>query len=183
MSSPLWVFGYGSLIWNPGFPVADSVVARLEDHHRSFCMWSIHHRGTPTAPGLVLALDDAPGAVCHGLALRARSGTEDETLAYLRARELVSSAYVEVLREVTLSDGRRVQAVTYVVDRSHGQYCAGLSDDEQARIIANASGGRGHNADYLFNTAAHLAEIGLSDPHLSRLAEQVRLLHNATDME
>lgn len=183
MTPPLWVFGYGSLIWNPGFPVAERWPARLDDHHRSFCMWSIHHRGTPEAPGLVLALDDAPGATCHGLALRAEPGQEAATLDYLRARELVSSAYVEVARDVVLDDGRQVRAVTYVVDRGHAQYCAGLSDAEQASIIARAEGGRGHNADYLFNTAAHLAEIGLSDPYLARLADRVRLLHNATGME
>src|SRR6056297_516887 len=91
----MWVFGYGSLVWNPGFDVADRAIARLPDYHRSFCMRSIHHRGTDADPGLVLALDATPGAQCHGLALRAHDDQADDVLAYLRERELVSAAYLE----------------------------------------------------------------------------------------
>jgi len=87
----MWVFGYGSLVWNPGFDVADRAIARLPDYHRSFCMRSIHHRGTDADPGLVLALDATPGAQCHGLALRAHDDQADDVLAYLRERELVSA--------------------------------------------------------------------------------------------
>src|SRR6056297_3026212 len=111
----MWVFGYGSLVWNPGFDVAERVIARLPEFHRSFCMRSIHHRGTDDVPGLVLALDRAEAAACHGLALAVAPGHEDATLAYLRARELVSSAYFEARRTVDLHDGRRVEAVTYLV--------------------------------------------------------------------
>lgn len=181
MAQPLWVFGYGSLIWNPGFPVAERVRAVLHDHKRSFCMWSIHHRGTPDAPGLVLALDAAQSQSCAGVAFRAETGTEDDTLAYLRQRELVSSAYLEVEREVIAEDGRQVRAVTFVVDRDHCQYCGDLSLDRQVEVIAAARGGRGHNAEYLFNTADHLTEIGLHDPILTELAHRVRLLHNGRE--
>lgn len=174
MQTPLWVFGYGSLIWNPGFAVAERQIARLDGYHRGFCMRSIHHRGTPEAPGLVLALDHAPAHHCDGVAFRVPDDSAPAALAYLRERELISSAYVEKRLEVTLRDGRRVEAVTYVVDADHVQYCGGLPLSEQADIIARAHGGRGPNAEYLFNTTDHLAELGLRDHDLAWLADQVR---------
>lgn len=172
----MWVFGYGSLLWNPGFPVSEQVVARVEGWHRSFCMRSIHHRGTEAAPGLVLALDAAPGAVCQGVALAVASGAEDATLTYLRARELISSAYVEVRLPLDLSDGRRIDALAYVIARDHVQYCGGLPLEEQAGIIARATGGRGPNAEYLYNTVEHLHALGIADPDLDWLAGRVRAI-------
>jgi cation transport protein ChaC len=175
MHETLWVFGYGSLIWDPGFPVADRRIARLEGWHRSFCMRSIHHRGTVDAPGLVLALDRADGAACTGVAFRVTEGAETETLATLRERELISSAYLEILLPV-LTDAGPIQALTYVIDPDHVQYCGGLALAEQARIIAGASGGRGPNRDYLAATTAHLAELGIADPDLDWLDREVRRL-------
>ncbi|GKY89278.1 gamma-glutamylcyclotransferase [Sinisalibacter aestuarii] len=172
----LWVFGYGSLLWNPGFDHVETALAALPGYHRSFCMRSIHHRGTLAEPGLVLALDALRGAVCHGLAFRVDPAGHDETLAYLRERELISSAYLEKILVIDLADGRRVEAVTYVIDPDHDQYCGGLPLAEQGRIIARAVGGRGPNSDYLFNTADHLAELGIEDAELSRLARDVRAL-------
>jgi glutathione-specific gamma-glutamylcyclotransferase len=172
--APLWVFGYGSLIWDPGFPVAERRIARVDGWHRSFCMRSIHHRGTVAAPGLVLALDAAEGAACHGVAFRVEPGAEVETVAMLRARELVSSAYLETTLPVVTADGA-LQALTYVIDRHHVQYC-NLGLDEQARIIAGATGGRGANRDYLWATARHLADLGIADPDLEWLAAEVRRL-------
>lgn len=174
MQPPLWVFGYGSLIWDPGFAVAERQIARLEGWRRSFCMWSIHHRGTARDPGLVLALDRAAAAHCNGVALRVAEGAEDETLASLRARELVSSAYLEDTLAVTLRDGRAVLALTYVIDPGHAQYCGGLPMDHQATVIAKACGGRGPNRDYLFSTARHLADLGIQDAELEMLAARVR---------
>jgi len=150
----MWVFGYGSLLWNPGFSVAEQSIATLPGYARSFCMRSIHHRGTEEDPGLVLALDAIEGTECEGLALRVEPGTEDETLAYLRERELISSAY----------------------HADHVQYCGGLPLEEQAQIIANAVGGRGPNTEYLFNTAQHLNELGLVDADLEWLVMRVRTL-------
>lgn len=173
-SRPLWVFGYGSLIWDPGFPVAERRLARLAGWHRSFCMRSIHHRGTPEAPGLVLALDAADGATCTGVAFRVREGAEDTTLAALRERELVSSAYLE--RWLPVEAGGPLTALTYVIDPAHVQYCGGLGLEEQAGIIASARGGRGENADYLWSTAAHLDELGIPDADLAWLASRVRHL-------
>lgn len=169
----MWVFGYGSLLWNPGFEVAEQVMATLPDYHRSFCMRSIHHRGTEADPGLVLALDHDEGAACAGVALRVAPGTEDATLAYLRERELVSSAYLERDLEVALQDGRFVTAVTYVIDPDHVQYCGHLPLEEQAQIIARAHGGRGPNWEYLYNTSQHLAELGVADPDLDWLTRRV----------
>lgn len=174
MHAPLWVFGYGSLIWNPEFPVAERHIARLDGWHRSFCMRSIHHRGTVADPGLVLALDLALGAHCDGVAFRVQPGQEAVTLAALRERELISAAYLEQTLPVTLRDGRGVQALTFVIDAVHAQYCGGLDLAEQARIIATAEGGRGSNRDYLFATAHHLAELGIEDADLSWLAAEVR---------
>ncbi|MDE3078611.1 MAG: gamma-glutamylcyclotransferase [Paracoccaceae bacterium] len=172
----MWVFGYGSLIWNPEFPVAERQIARLEGWHRSFCMHSIHHRGTETDPGLVLALDAAEGACCEGVAFRVAPGAEDDTLAALRERELISSAYIETRQPVALRDGRQVEAVTFVIDTGHVQYARGLTLEDQARIIARAVGGRGPNWDYLYSTADHLAGLGIADADLGWLADRVRTL-------
>ncbi len=172
----LWVFGYGSLMWNPGFDIAERVLATLPGFARTFCMRSVHHRGTAEAPGLVLALDPHPGASCQGLGFRVTPGEEGGTLAYLRERELISSAYVEEIHALDLADGRRVEAVTYVVDTGHVQYCGGLDLETQARIIAGAVGGRGPNTEYLWNTVGHLVELGIEDAELAWLAQRVRIL-------
>lgn len=174
MQDALWVFGYGSLIWNPEFPVAEAEIARLPGWHRSFCMRSIHHRGTPEAPGLVLALDRAAGAHCDGVAFRVEPGAEEATRVALRARELISSAYLEATLDVTLRrTGQTVPALAFVIDADHAQYCGGLGLEEQARIIAGATGGRGSNRDYLQATARHLAELGIADADLDWLSRRV----------
>jgi len=170
----LWVFGYGSLMWNPGFDVVESRIARLPGWHRSFCMSSIHHRGTEDDPGLVLALDAATGAHCDGVAFRVAASKADNTIDYLRERELISSAYLERELPITFRDGATETAVTYVIDRAHVQYVAGMALEDQARIIAHAVGGRGPNDEYLYNTAAHLAELDLADEDLNWLVARVR---------
>ena len=172
----MWVFGYGSLLWNPGFKVAESVIGTLPGYARSFCMRSIHHRGTVEKPGLVLALDQQENQACEGVALRVVAGQEAQTLAYLRERELISSAYVEKELGVHLTDGRNVTAVVYVIDEAHDQYCGGLALEEQAQIMAHAVGGRGPNTEYLYNTAEHLSSVGLHDPALEWLAARVRVI-------
>ncbi|MEO0391246.1 MAG: gamma-glutamylcyclotransferase [Pseudomonadota bacterium] len=176
----MWVFGYGSLLWNPGFAPAETQVARLDGYARSFCMRSIHHRGTEADPGLVLALDVAAGAACSGLALRVAPGEEGGVLSYLRERELISSAYYEDEVPLSLADGRQVQALAYIINRDHAQYCGGLPLEEQAQIIAAAVGGRGPNTEYLYNTEAHLREIGLEDADLRWLRTRVEALTKAS---
>ena len=169
----LWIFGYASLIWHPDFPFVERQIAVLPDYHRSFCMWSIHHRGTPEEQGLVLALDAAPGATCSGVAFQVADADAAATLEALRARELISSAYHEARLGLRLADGRGVEAIGYVVDPLHPQYCGGLPLETQAQVIARATGGRGPNRDYLVNTAAHLHELGLPDAELDWLVARV----------
>jgi cation transport protein ChaC len=169
----LWVFGYGSLLWNPGFQPADEMLAHLDDFHRSFCMLSVHHRGTEEEPGLVLALDARRGARCTGLALRAKEGEEAQVLAYLRERELISSAYVERHVELLLTDGRRIVALAYVIDPAHRQYVS-FDLETQAAMIARATGGRGPNTEYLLNTSAQLDRLGIHDPDMDWLVGRVR---------
>ncbi len=176
MHTPMWVFGYGSLLWNPGFAVAEQRLARLLGWQRSFCMRSIHHRGTVAEPGLVLALDQAGDAFCDGLALRVAAGDEAATLAMLRERELISSAYLERELVADFHDGGQGTVLAYVIDPDHDQYCGGLALEEQAHLIARSVGGRGPNRDYLWNTADHLAALGIADPDLAWLSARVRAL-------
>jgi len=136
-------------------------------------MWSITYRGTPEAPGLVLALDKEAGAACEGAAFEV-SEKSAEALAYLRERELVTSAYKETWLPVRLATGEAVEAVTYVIDPAHQQYCRGLSAAEQAEIIARATGGSGPNFEYLFETVAHLEALGCPDADLAALDAAVR---------
>ncbi|WP_439124118.1 gamma-glutamylcyclotransferase [Marivita sp.] len=173
----LWVFGYGSLLWNPGFTPVETAHAKLEGYARSFCMRSIHHRGTDEAPGLVLALDANVQSACDGLAMQMHEAEYDDTMAYLRERELVSSAYLEKIVPLKFADGREEMAVTYVIDPDHVQYCGALDLEEQAQIIATAVGGRGPNCEYLFNTASHLAELGIPDAELDWLCTRVKSLN------
>lgn len=176
MDDGFWVFGYGSLMWAPEFPVAESVIAQTEGWRRSFCLRSIRYRGTEAQPGLVLGLEPAPGCLCTGLALRIEATIWPDVLRAIRERELATEAYRETQLPLALADGRRVAALVYAMRPEHVQYAGGLSADEQAAIIASAQGGRGSNADYLFNTVAHLAEMGIPDDELAALAERVRAL-------
>lgn len=169
-----WVFAYGSLMWDPCFEVAESVLAQVGDHARRFCLRSVRYRGTVEAPGLVLGLDPCPGAVCDGLALRIEERHWPEALAALREREMTTAAYREAWLPVRLADGRDLRALAFVMRPEHDHYAGGLDPAEQARIIARARGGRGANADYLFNTVRHLSELGVEDRELEALARAVR---------
>lgn len=165
----LWVFGYGSLMWRPGFTHVERVLASVRGYHRALCVYSHVHRGTPERPGLVLGLDR--GGACRGVAFRVPAAEADATIAYLRAREQVTSVYLERRLDARLADGRRVRAVSYVVDRKHLQYAGRLADEETLRIVRQGVGVSGENPDYVVSTFRHLVEIGVSDPHLARLAD------------
>ena len=178
MDSALWVFGYGSLLWNPGFAHQRAEVARLPGWHRSFCMTSVYYRGTPVAPGLVLALDRAPAAHCDGLAFAVDASQKDATLAYLRERELISEAYLEDWLDIYLASGPRVRALCYVINRDHAQYAGGLPLEAQARIIAKSHGDKGPNCEYLFATTNHLAKLAIADDDLIWLSRRVKELRN-----
>ncbi|WP_458791145.1 gamma-glutamylcyclotransferase [Yoonia sp. MH D7] len=169
----LWVFGYGSLLWNPEFEAETQTRAVLHDYHRSFCMLSIHHRGTQEEPGLVLALDAVKGAQCTGIAFQVKPDEETEVLQALRDRELISSAYIEHHVPLALDDGTTVQALAYVIDPAHVQYCA-FDLETQAQMIARAVGGRGPNPEYLYNTASHLDMMQIRDDDMTWLVTRVQ---------
>ncbi len=177
MDSKLPFFGYGSLLWRPGFRPAMSQHGKLEGYSRSFCMHSVHHRGSRERPGLVLALDRCSGSSCEGIVLWAEPSEHDRVLAQIRERELVTSAYSEEVVDVALPGGGRTEAIAYVVDRHHHQYCGELPPEQQAEIIARASGVSGMNRDYLRRTVQRFEELGISDPGLleiDRLVEGIK---------
>lgn len=171
----LWVFGYGSLLWNPGFTPVRRVKARLPDYHRSFCMLSIHHRGSEEDPGLVLALDAQKGGQCTGVAFEVAPDEETSVLTMLRERELISSAYYEDTVDLICDDGEIISALAYIINPDHVQYCQ-FDLEKQAQMIAHAVGGRGPNTEYLFNTADHLTEMGIRDDDMAWLVQRVRAL-------
>ena len=171
----LWVFGYGSLLWNPGFKPAQTKTAVLHNYTRSFCMLSVHHRGTVADPGLVLALDALLGARCTGVAFQVKPEEEDTVLAMLRERELISSAYVEQIVRLQVGDVS-LDALTYVIDPDHAQYCQ-FDLETQAKMIARAVGGRGPNPEYLYNTSDHLIEMDIRDADMTWLVNRVRVLN------
>ena len=173
----MWIFGYGSLLWNPGFRYSKKEIARLDGYRRSFSMRSIHHRGTSENPGLVLALSTDKQSFCEGLAFEVEQGKEVETLEYLRGRELVSSAYLEKKVLLNLKNGQSIQSLVYVIDEEHAQYCK-LTLDEQAKIIANAKGGRGPNDEYLYSTRNKIAELSITDTDIEWLYTRVMSIKN-----
>ncbi|HEV7254225.1 MAG TPA: gamma-glutamylcyclotransferase [Mesorhizobium sp.] len=167
-----WVFGYGSLIWRPGFAHTETRRARLYGFRRALCVRSLVHRGTPERPGLVLGLDR--GGACVGLAFRVPGALKDEVMAYLRARELVTSVYRERVLPVRLTEGEVVPAIAYAVDRTHPQYAGRLGVEEAADAVRDSSGQSGRNVDYLLNTVQHLIALGIRDHWLEEVAKAVR---------
>ena len=164
-----WVFAYGSLMWRPGFAYEEARHARLVGYRRCFCIYSMHHRGSPARPGLVLGLDR--GGTSEGIAYRVSSAHYPAIVRYLRGREQVSGVYREVRVAVSLlgDSSRDVMALTYVVERAHPSYAGRLPLGVQARLIRGACGLSGINLDYLISTLAHLAELGIRERDLQRL--------------
>lgn len=190
---PLWVFAYGSLIWDPGFVFERRRHATLYGYRRRLCVYSHRYRGTPEAPGLVLGLDR--GGCCRGIAYRVAPDRADEVLDYLWQREMVTGAYRPMRLRVALpspdpdpdpdldpdsrpgpvSGGRsRVTACCFVADRSHPQYCCGLGEESVVRLIVEGRGLKGPNWEYLANTVAHLEALGIADRPLRDLLHKVR---------
>ncbi len=173
-----WVFGYGSLMWRPGFPYVKCVPAHVYGAHRSLCVYSYVHRGTSQRPGLVLGLDR--GGSCRGTAYQVATENVDETIAYLRDREQVTMVYHEVIRPILLQGGenRIVPALFYIVDREHEQYAGRLSLEKQAEFVRQGVGKSGPNPEYLHNTVEHFIEVGLHDRHLEKLDLMVNGANN-----
>ena len=172
----LWVFGYGSLMWAPGFPHVESLQGIVDGYHRSFCVTSHRYRGTVECPGLVLGLDG--GGSCHGMIFRVIPADLPQTLVYLWDREMISGVYeprrlpIQLVTPRSNSDSA-ITALTFVVRPEHVQYAGHLTEEETVEIILHARGQRGACSDYLTNTVAHLDAMGIQDQTLSRLMELV----------
>lgn len=172
--SDFWVFGYGSLMWRPGFAHHDRVTADLAGAHRALCVYSWVHRGTRERPGLVLGLDR--GGSCRGVAFRVAGRDRDSVIDYLRERELVTDVYREAWRPVRLHrDGPPIKALTYVVDRNHRQYAGRLPQETILAHVRSGHGRSGANRDYIVNTVEHLSALGIRDAVLEHL---VAALHH-----
>lgn len=163
-----WVFGYGSLIWRPGFDFITAERALLRGVHRRLCIYSHRHRGTEERPGLVFGLER--GGACVGMAFKVAPQAWSEVRAYLREREQVTGVYLEALRPVRLGSGETVTALTFVADPHHSQYAGRLTLEEQLAHVDGAVGQAGPNVDYVLNTARHLREIGIVDRQVQALA-------------
>jgi glutathione-specific gamma-glutamylcyclotransferase len=168
----LWVFGYGSLMWRPGFVYVSRCKATLRGWRRSLCIYSHVYRGTPAKPGLVLGLDR--GGACAGVAFRVAAALREPTIRYLREREQATSVYLERIVPVTLEGGERVSALTYVADRLHAQYAGRLERNAMLAIVRAGHGQSGDNTAYVTETHDHLAAIGVRDGELEWLAERLR---------
>ncbi len=166
-----WVFGYGSLMWRPGFPFVACETARTHGYHRSLCVYSHVHRGTPERPGLVLGLDR--GGACRGVAYRVEEKHWEQTVDYLRVREQTTGVYLETLLNLEFGDGSRRRALAYVIDRKHFQYAGRLSVDDMERFVNQGIGQSGPNPEYVLNTHAHLQELGVHDSQLAALAARL----------
>ncbi len=168
----LWIFGYGSLMWRPGFDYCERAPATLYGFHRSLCIHSHVHRGTPERPGLVLGLDR--GGACRGAAFRVEPARAETVLGYLREREMATAVYKEAIARVRLGDGRRVAATAYVTDTAHAQYAGRLPRGELLRLVMQGEGISGPNHLYIENTQRHLAEQGIRDPVLEWLCAALK---------
>lgn len=167
-----WVFGYASLMWKPGFDHVERRRARLFGYHRSLCIASYEHRGTPERPGLVMGLDR--GGSCVGVAFRVEAQKYEPVMAYLRARELVTNVYLERTGTLALDDGRIVPGIAYVADRAHGQYAGRLEVEDAVTRVCGAVGGMGPNEDYVINTAEHIRTLGIRDHWLEQVVAGIR---------
>lgn len=167
----LWVFAYGSLMWQPGFPFVEARRARLEGYHRSFCIYSLHYRGTQQRPGLVLGL--ARGGTCEGIAFRVADEDAPAVRAYLHARELIYGVYREARLPADLvgdGDPQRVDVLTYIAEIGHPSFAGDVAMDRRAAIIRAARGRAGSNLSYFVATLRKLRELGIRQPDLERLA-------------
>jgi cation transport protein ChaC len=175
LMSDFWVFGYGSLMWRPGFDFVEQAPARLDGLHRALCVYSWVHRGTRENPGLVLGLDR--GGSCRGVAYRVAGRNREAVLAYLRERELVTGVYREVWWTIRFTEAITrppVKALTYLAERDHVQYAGRLPRQTLLAMISGSSGQSGANRDYVINTAAHLKALGLHDPVLDWLSAELQ---------
>ncbi len=169
----VWVFGYGSLIWNPAIHTVGRSMARLRGWHRRYCLWTVLGRGTPDCPGLMLGLER--GGSCVGVAWRVAAADVPVELDILWRREMISGAYVPRWVAVETPEGA-VRAVTFTINHAHPRYAARQDDDAVAQVVARATGPLGTCREYLENTVAHLRDLGIRDARLERIAARVAAL-------
>ncbi len=169
-----WVFGYGSLIWRPGFPYERSAVAAIDHRARRFWQGSTDHRGVPGAPGRVVTLIDAPGERCWGRAFALPGKERQSILAALDHRE--QGGYQRLSLPLVFADGRTGRGVTWIATQENDQYLGPAQPEAIARQVFKARGPSGPNADYVFQLETALAEDGHPDPHVSAIAEALRRL-------
>lgn len=167
---PDWVFGYGSLIWDPGFDFSEARLAQVHGYHRTFCIRSTRYRGTPERPGVVLGLDR--GGSCIGMAFRLCPESRRKAVDALYEREMTGGVYVARMLATVLQDGQRVEALAFVANRTSPSYQR-LSDDEIVTRLTSCCGQRGHNRDYALNTLHSLAAHGVHCPHLGRVGRRL----------
>lgn len=166
-----WVFGYGSLMWDPGFEPDRTLPGRLHGWHRAMCIYSNHYRGTDEQPGLVLGL--ARGGSCRGIVFYVGPAKAARVRQYLHDREMITGVYDPRLAPVRLDDGAVVQAAIYVARRDHAQYAGGLDMTQSAELIRRGVGKAGRSRDYLANTVAQMDQLGLPKGRLHRLLRLV----------
>lgn len=171
--SDIWVFAYGSLMWDPGFDVVEARPGLLRGYHRAFCIRSFGYRGTRARPGLVLGLDR--GGSCRGMVFRVAAAKAAAVMDYLYAREMTERVYHHRQVRVLTPDGP-VTAHAFIVDRAHPQYAGHLDEETAARQIAFSAGKRGPNLAYLANTVRHLEALGIADGPLHRLLDRAEAL-------
>lgn len=162
-----WVFGYGSLVWRPGFEFVRQAPALMRGVHRRLCVYSQRHRGTSVQPGLVFGL--MPGGSCRGMAFEVAAERWREVHAYLSEREMDNGVYRETTRPVLLADGATVPALAFVADTRHLQYAGKLAIAEQVRLVRAGIGESGPNPDYVLETARKLGELGIRDRYLDEV--------------
>ena len=172
----VWVFGYGSLMWNPAIHVAESRVARIEGFRRAFCLTLSMGRGTPEKPGLMLGLDE--GGECTGIAHRIAAENVESELTVLWHREMLSGSYNPTWLPADIRDLGQARVLTFVIRRDHARYEGILEDEIAAARIAAGEGILGTNRDYLFRTSEHLRALGIADDYVERLDGRVRELTN-----
>ena len=166
----VWVFAYGSLIWNPAFHFVERRTGLIHGWHRRFCLWTALGRGTPDRPGLVLGLDR--GGTCRGVAFRIAADAVHEELDLIWRREMVTASYTPRWVTAATEEGP-VRAITFTINRSQPRYAGRLSEDETARVLAGACGQLGSCAEYFRSTFEHLAELGIRDHGLEALARRI----------
>lgn len=169
-----WVFGYGSLMWNPAINVVESRKAHVRGYHRTFCLTLGVGRGSVEAPGLMLAIDR--GGSCTGVAHRIAADAVESELSILWLREMISGAYEPRWVNADIEGHKRTRVLTFVINRSHPRYEGALPETQVAQRIARAHGMLGTNREYLYRTVSHLAELGIDDGPLHSLERQVRML-------